>query len=151
MIQPNVNWITSASVPYGNVISINPVSGTTVAQWTYVEIFVSLGPSAPTSNTSVPSLIGLRQYSAHQAINAASLIWNVDLYAYGTVTGSWSADTTLVTADSTLATADGSYTVAQGLVISQTPVAGTSVAPGTVVQITVSLGAATTPVYVTVP
>ena len=126
IVQPDVFWIPSNSVPYGYVISVNPVGGSVVAQWTYVQILVSLGPSTAASNVTVPSVTGLQQYAAHQAIGQAGLTWNVDLYAY-------------------------SPSVAQSYVISQTPAAGSSVAPGTTCQITVSLGVQPVPVTVIVP
>jgi len=126
IIQPDVFWITSPTIPYGYVISINPVGGTTVALWTYVQVYVSLGPAVTTTTTTVPNLVGAQQYAAHQAIGAASLIWNVDLYA-------------------------SSSTVSPTFVISQTPASGTVVSRGTVVQITVSTGPATTPPTVVVP
>ena len=108
----------SDPVPAGDVISQDPVAGTSVAIGSGVDIVVSLGPVLVT----VPDVVGLSGSNAESAIVAAGL----------TVGG---------------VTPQNSDTVPAGDVISQDPVAGTSVAVGSAVDIVVSLG----PVLVTVP
>ena len=108
---------TSATVAAGNVISQAPVAGESVAPGLAVNLTVSLG--AP---VTVPNVVGKTQALAQTNIVAAKLI-------VGTVTKTTSP------------------TVAAGNVISQAPVAGASVAPGSAVNLTVSLG----PPPVTVP
>ena len=102
----------------GTVISQSPVGGTSVALGSAVALVVSLGPA----NSTVPNVVGLTQAAASTAITGAGL-------TVGTITTANSA------------------TVPAGNVISQNPVGGTSVAPGSAVALTVSLG----PANVTVP
>jgi uncharacterized repeat protein (TIGR03806 family) len=111
----NVGSVTnanSATVAAGNVISQNPVAGTMVAPASAVNIVVSSGP-APM--VSVPNVVGQTQAAASNLITTAGL-------RVGTVT----------TAAST--------TVPSGSVISQTPVAGASVASNSAVNLVVSSG-----------
>ena len=100
-----------ASVPAGLVISQSPSAGSSVVHDTAVDILVSLGVQP----VSVPNVVGSAQATAEASITGASL-------AVGTVSTSYS--------DS----------VATGNVISQSPAGGSSVAPGTSVDIEVSLG-----------
>ena len=108
-------------IPAGNVISTNPSGGALVNVGSTVDIVVSLGP-AP---IATPDVLGLPQADAEAAIVAAGLV-------VGTVT--------LFSSD----------TVAAGNVISQSPLVGYPVTPGTAVDLTVSSGPAG-PVIVTVP
>jgi beta-lactam-binding protein with PASTA domain len=108
-----VTTANSPSVPAGNVISQNPAAGTNVAPGSPVDLVVSLGP-AP---VAVPGVTGQPQAVAEAAIVAAGL-------TVGTVTTT------------------NSPTVPAGSVISQNPAAGTTVAPGTPVDLVVSLGPA---------
>ncbi|MHC5140066.1 MAG: fibronectin type III domain-containing protein, partial [Planctomycetota bacterium] len=94
-----------------DVISQTPTGGTQVASGSSVDIEVSLGP-AP---VSVPNVVGQAQATAESNITGAGLV-------VGTVTTAYSA------------------VVPVGDVISQSPVGSTSVAPGTSVDIEVSLG-----------
>jgi serine protease len=103
----------SASVPTGGVISQGVAAGTSVAVGTPVAIVLSSGPPPP---VAVPSVTGQTQAAATTAIANAGLV-------LGTVS------------------TEASSTVASGSVISQTPAAGTSVAPGTSVSLVVSTGA----------
>ena len=103
----------SSTVASGLVISQTPVSGTSVLPGTSVNLVVSNGPSP----VAVPNVVGQTQTAAQAAVTAATL-------ANGTVTLAYSS------------------TVASGLVISQTPVSGTSVLPGTSVDLVVSNGPA---------
>jgi hypothetical protein len=105
----------SATVPAGSVISQDPVAGTSVAAGSAVDLTVSTGPAS----VSVPDVVGLTQSAATTAITNAGLV-------VGTVTQQASA------------------TVPAGSVISQDPVAGTSVAAGSAVDLTVSSGTPTT-------
>ena len=100
-----------AGIPAGSVISQSPVAGSLVAPGTAVDLVVSTGP-AP---VAVPNVVNLTQANAQSFIIAATL-------TVGTVTQAFSA------------------TVPSGSVISQTPVAGTSVLPGTAVNLAVSTG-----------
>jgi beta-lactam-binding protein with PASTA domain len=113
-----VTSANSATVAAGLVISQNPIAGTSVAPGSAVALVVSLGPALVT----VPGVTGQTQAAAQAAITGAGL-------AVGAVSSANSA------------------TVAAGLVISQNPIGGTSVAPGSAVALVVSLG----PALVTVP
>ena len=110
----------SGTVPVGNVISQNPSAGTSVSEGSVVDIDVSLGPA--TVIVTVPDVIGVSQEAAESTIVSANL-------TVGAITTS------------------SSDTVAAGNVISQTPLAGTSVPEGTAVDIQVSIG----PILVLVP
>jgi len=105
---------TSSTVPSGDVISQNPVSGTSAITGSAVNIVVSTGSS---SQVTVPNVVGLTQANATTAITGAGLV-------LGTVTTQTSA------------------TVPSGDVISQNPVSGTSVAASSAVDIVVSSGPA---------
>ncbi|HOK90768.1 MAG TPA: PASTA domain-containing protein, partial [Candidatus Hydrogenedentes bacterium] len=105
-----VTQVCSDTVPAGNVISQNPVGGASVAPGSTVDFVVSTGPCV-----TVPNVVGLTQAVATTAIGGANL-------TVGTVTQ--------VCSD----------TVAAGNVISQNPVGGASVAPGSTVDFVVSTG-----------
>jgi hypothetical protein len=98
-------------VPAGSVISQNPLAGASVAPGTAVALVVSIGPA----NVTVPDVVGQTQAAATTAIEGAGLL-------VGPITMTNSA------------------TVPAGSVISQNPSAGVSVAPGSEVLLTVSLG-----------
>jgi len=102
------------------VISQSPAGGTSVQPGTAVNLVVSTGPCQGT--VTVPDVVGLTQSAAEAAITAAGLY-------VGQVTEACS--------DS----------VPAGSVISQNPVAGASVQPGSAVDLVVSTG----PCPVTVP
>jgi beta-lactam-binding protein with PASTA domain len=108
------NKISSDTVPLGSVISQNPVSAAQVAEGTPVDLVISSGP-ATTVSVTVPNVVGDTQATAESALVAVGLV-------VGTVT----------TASST--------TVPAGSVISQSPVAGTSVTLGSAVDLVVSSG-----------
>ncbi len=101
----------SATVSAGSVMAQNPVAGVTAAPESVVDLIVSLGPAS----VSVPNVVGQPQSTASGTIGAAGLI-------VGAVTTTTSV------------------TVPSGSVISQSPVAGTSVAQGTAVSLVISLG-----------
>ncbi len=112
-----VTQASSATVPAGSVISQNPAAGTSVPPGTTVNLVVSTGPA----NVAVPNVVNLTQAAATTAITSAGL-------AVGTVTFANSA------------------TVSAGSVISQNPAAGASVAPGSAVDLVVSVGPSIGPV-----
>jgi uncharacterized repeat protein (TIGR01451 family) len=107
-----VGTTNDPSIPAGTVVSQQPVGGTSVAEGSPVDLVVSSGPAL----VSVPPLAGLTQGQAEAQATGAGLV-------VGSVTTAHSA------------------TVAPGYVLSQHPPAGSSVAPGSVVDLVVSLGA----------
>ena len=112
---------SSSTVASGNVISESPMAGTRVASGSAVNLVVSSGPAL----ISVPNVVGLTQAAATTAIASAGL-------TVGTVT------------------TQSSSTVSSGNVISESPMAGTSVASGSAVNLVVSSGSVSYPVYVAV-
>ena len=109
LVLGTVTMASSATVPKGSVIAQSPVAGTSVAKASAVNLSVSTGPPP----VAVPNVVGLTLADATTAITAAGLV-------LGTVK---------------LARSD---TVPSGSVISQSPAAGTSVARGSAVNLTVS-------------
>jgi beta-lactam-binding protein with PASTA domain len=107
----SVTTQSSATVAAGVVISESPVAGTSVAAKSAVSLVVSTGP-AP---VSVPNVVGATQATATTAITNAGLV-------VGAVTN------------------QSSSTVAAGIVISESPAAGTSVAAKSAVSLMVSTG-----------
>ena len=101
----------TSSAQKGTVLSTDPTSGTKVNQGSAVTLTVSGGPA----NATVPSLIGLTQLAAGQALANAGL-------AVGTPTSVSSTQ------------------YAAGLVVSSNPGTGASVPPGTAVDIAVASG-----------
>jgi RHS repeat-associated protein len=104
-----VTQSSSTLVPTGNVISQNPPSGTSVAQGSLVNLVISSGPQMVT----VPSVVGLTQMAATTALSSANL-------TVGAITKQISG------------------TVLAGNIIGQTPVAGTTVVQGSMVNLLVS-------------
>ena len=102
---------TNSTVPAGTVISQNPTAGASVAPGSAVDLVVSSGPASIT----VPNVVGLAQNAAAAALQKANL-------TVGSITRQTSTS------------------VPAGSVISQNPAAGTSVAPGSAVDLVVSLG-----------
>jgi beta-lactam-binding protein with PASTA domain len=109
-----VTMTSSGTVPSGDVISENPIAGTTVSSGSSVSLSVSSGPPP----VSVPNVVGDTQAAASTAITGAGL-------TVGTVT------------------TQSSGTVPSGDVISESPAAGTSVASGSAVNLVVSSGSGT--------
>ena len=109
-----VTMQSSSSVASGSVISESPIAGTSVSTGSAVNLVVSSG----TAQVSVPGVVGDTQAAAIAAITGAGLV-------AGTVT----------TASST--------TVPPGDVISESPIAGTSVSLGSAVNLVVSASSAT--------
>lgn len=102
------------NVEAGYVISQNPAAGEAVPSDRTITLYVSLGPAS--TNVTVPSLYGMTQEEAQQALEAVGL-------KLGEVSTS------------------NSSTVEKDLVIRQSVEAETSVAKGTSVDVTISLGA----------
>jgi hypothetical protein len=100
------------AAPAGTVISQSPAAGASVSPGTAVALAVSLGPA----NRIVPDVVGQTQAAATTAIQDAGLV-------VGAVTSAASA------------------TIPLGSVISTSPIAGTSVAPLSAVDLVVSSGA----------
>ena len=100
----------SSSVRKDEVLSQDPAGGTTVEPGSSVNLVVSSGPL----QVQVPHVVGLTQGAAETAIGEAELV-------VGTVTMQASS-------------------VPNGEVLSQDPVGGASVAPGSAVNLTVSSG-----------
>src|SRR6516164_1145857 len=110
---------TSNTVAAGKVISQDPASGSSVAEGSLVNLVISSGPQM----VAAPKLDGLPQDAATTAVTAAKL-------TVGTVTQ------------------QASDTVAAGNVISQDPANGSSLRPGSPVNLVISSGPQ---VMVTVP
>jgi len=110
-----VTTTNHATIPAGQVISQSPASGSSVVPGSVVTLVVSLGPSL----VPVPNVVGQTQAAAQGSVTAAGL-------TNGAVSSVNHA------------------TVPAGQVISQSPVAGTSVLPGAAVSLVVSLGPAST-------
>ena len=118
LVVGTVNTVNSSTIPAGAVISQSPTAGTSVPAGSVVNIVLSLGPALVT----VPNVVGQGQASAQAAITAAGL-------TIGTISTA------------------SSGTVPIGVVISQSPSPGTTVAPGGAVNLVISSG----PMLVTVP
>jgi RHS repeat-associated protein len=103
--------VPNGTVPKDSVISQNPLAGTSVAEGTSVSLVVSLGSGLVT----MPSVVGMIRSAAELAINTAGL-------TVGTITE------------------ENSDTVLAGYVISQSPAGGSPAAPGSPVNLTISLG-----------
>ena len=110
-----VTLVSSPTVPLGEVISQAPAAGTLAAEGTAVNLTVSAGPISVT----VPDVVDLTEAAATTAITSVGL-------TVGTITQA------------------SSNTVPAGNVISQNPAAGTQVASGAAVALTVSTGPAGT-------
>jgi|GEM_PF-2440322 len=107
-----------ATIPAGHVIGHNPVAGSSAAPGSAVDLVVSLGPPAPMA--SVPGVVGKTLTEAIKAIRAAKL-------EVGTLTDNKDA------------------TIPAGHVISHNLVAGSSVAPGSAVDLVISSGPRSAP------
>ena len=105
LVLGTVTTQTSNTVPAGSVISQNPLAGASVLAGSAVDIVVSSGPAL-----TVPDVVGLTQAVATTTITGANLV-------LGTVTNQSSA------------------TVPAGSVISQNPVAGTTVAANSALDV----------------
>jgi beta-lactam-binding protein with PASTA domain len=111
LVVGTVTQQSSSTVPSGSVITEAPAAGTSVNVGSAVNLVVSTGPAM----IAVPNVVGSTQAGATTAITTAGLV-------VGTVTQ------------------QSSSTVAAGSVISESPVAGTLVTVGSVVNLVVSSG-----------
>ena len=107
----NLTTAYNPTVPVGDVISQNPIGGTSVLPGTNVDLVISLGVEP----VLVPDVMDQAQATAEAAIVAASL-------TVGNLTSAYDA------------------TVPVGNVISQNPIGGASALPGTPVDLVISLG-----------
>ena len=107
-----ISEIDHPSIPAGNVISQLPGPGTTVALGSSVALSISAGPTS----VVVPNVIGQPQGTGSGSVSGAGLVVNI--------------------------TQANDPVVAAGLIISQAPIGGTHVPPGSGVNLTVSLGVA---------
>lgn len=111
LVLGTVEDVFSDTVDAGLVISQNPAGGMILPEGAIVAITISKGPEP----VIVPDLSSLNQTDAENAIIAAGL-------SVGAITEQYSS------------------TVDAGLVVSQSPLAGESVTPGSAVDFVVSLG-----------
>jgi beta-lactam-binding protein with PASTA domain len=111
-----ISSLNHPTIPPGVVISQFPPAGSNVAASSAVAMTVSTGPSS----VPVPNVVGAPQNSAAASITSAGLAIAV--------------------------TETHSTNVPAGLVMAQSPIAGTHVVPGSSVVLTVSLGVATSTV-----
>jgi len=105
----------STTVPKGQATRTSPVAGTSLARDSGVTLFISTGPSTDTTTTgqvSVPKVVGNPQATAQSTLSDQGLTYTIKN----------------VTTNS----------VAVGTVISQTPIAGTKVASGSSVTLTIA-------------
>ncbi len=111
LIVGTVTEVYSATVAAGLVVSQEPAAGTNVLPGVAVNFTVSKGPQP----VSAPDIVGMTQTAAQSALAGAGLTLGVVTEAF-------------------------SPTVAAGAVISQNPVSGTSVLPGSAVNFVLSKG-----------
>ncbi|MDP9008795.1 MAG: PASTA domain-containing protein [Pseudomonadota bacterium] len=111
LVVGTVTQQSSSSVAAGDVSSQSPTAGSSAVTGSSVNLVVSTG----LTGVGVPNVVGLTQAAAIGTITASGL-------ALGTVTQ------------------QSSITVAAGNVISESPSAGTSVASGSTVNLTISIG-----------
>ena len=112
LVVGKVTQTNSTTVPPGSVISQNPAAGASVAPGSAVNLAISSGPPP---RVSVPAVTGFTQADAQAAIVTAGLVVGTAKLAGSSTAPVWS-------------------------VISQSPSAGTSVAPGTDVDLIISSG-----------
>jgi serine/threonine-protein kinase len=108
-LRPTVQTKASSKVPHGRVISTNPTAGTELQVGSPVSVAVSGGPA----QTNVPNVTGSSQDDATTALTAAGL-------KVGTITRQISTEQS------------------PGIVLSQSPTAGTVLKPGSQVDLVVA-------------
>lgn len=113
----DITTAESDSVDSGNVISQNPSAGSSAQSGSTVTIIVSSGKGAGGDTKTVPDIVGMTEQAAKTALTASGL-------SFASVTE------------------ENSDTVAAGLVISQSPAAGTTAEEGSGVDFVISLGPA---------
>ena len=125
LLVPVVTYSTSSTVAAGYVVSQSPVAGATVPVNSPVTIVVSEGPASSVGSVSVPNVVGLTWKAATDALAASQV--SVDKYLFAV------------------------NAAPQGQVVAQSVAGGTMVAPGALVQLTLSAGAARVAPTVQVP
>ena len=105
--------------------AVRDLAGTSVKTNTQVTITVSTGAPSTVVNVTVPNCVGLYWKAATDLLQSSFV--SLDKYV-------WAVNA-----------------AAQGSVVSQSPASGSSVTPGTKVQLTLSAGAAKVPATVSVP
>ena len=125
MVYP-IEWIMSATVPWGYVISRTPYPDSAQPDYTYIKMVASAGPPASLGYITLPDITVLRSFDASTLLSTIGLTLGTVSYA-------------------------NSGTVPAGFLIAQTVAAGSILPLGSVVGYTVSLGAASTTVYTTTP
>jgi beta-lactam-binding protein with PASTA domain len=116
-----ITYEHSDTIPTGEVIGQDPVSGTTVSAGSSVNLVISIGPPA-----SVPDVIGRPEAEANSAITGAGLVIGVVTY-------------------------ESSDIVPDGIVMNQSPLGGSTVALGSPVDLVVSSGPPQVPYVVDMP
>ena len=111
----------SSTVASGSVISENPTAGSMVGAGSAVNLTISSGPTA--AQVAVPNVVGLTQAAATTAITAAGLV----VGAFASIQET---------------------TVPYGTVAAEYPAAGSAVATGSGVNLTVSSGSPSVPAIV---
>jgi serine/threonine-protein kinase len=115
LVPANVTYSYQTSVAAGVIVSQGVSSGTVVLAGTTVDYVVGLGPQVIPATSTIPNVVGLTLDAARSAVVNANLIVNSPVYA-------------------------ASATVYAGLVISQSPAAGTVVSNWATVSLIVSSG-----------
>jgi hypothetical protein len=114
-VTPTVEWVHSATVPYGYLVAENPPAGTIVQPNSTVFLYASLGPEPPAGMATYVSVVGIQSYLATSALTAAGFTFNTTPYVYSPV-------------------------VPAGYVVSESLIPGNVYALGTAVTLTLSLG-----------
>jgi len=118
---PQVVMQSSSSVPKGDVINTNPPNGNSISKGGTVTLYVSSGAK----NVNVPSLQGKTTSQAEQELTSLGLNYNLQ--------------------------SDPQSTLPQNTVDHTSPVAGTSVAPGSSVTLFISGGGVQVPEVTGIP
>ncbi len=113
-VQVPLIYQASDTIPPGYVIATIPPSGTQLPIWASVQIIVSSGPAYPFQALLPPNVVGLTAQDARDAIFAAGLSLDQNLWIVSPITA--------------------------GFVVSQSLSTTVPVLPGTLMQLTLSLG-----------
>jgi len=139
--QPTIRSF-SGSVAQGLCLSQTPAGGSSVPPGTPVTLGFSLGVQPVPGPAIVPNMLGLTYLDATRQLSYSGLSFpSVPLWAFDTpIPGT--TDTIVYTTDNALITTDasGSSTDASDQVVAQSIAAGTSVALGTQVTLTINTG-----------
>jgi PASTA domain len=119
-VQVPLIYEASATIPPGYVIATIPPSGTQLPIWASVQIIVSSGPAYPPGTILPPNVLGKTAQDARDAIFSAGLSLDQNLWVVSPITA--------------------------GFVVAQSLPPTTPVLPGTLIQLTLSLGPTKPPV-----